>query len=121
MVAASLCKLNHRNLKHDDVLDELRGLQQGLLATSFFDVDPEQEIWEVPVDVRNTVRMMSREIKRLRAHQDTWRNFKANERNIDWREIQQRWPDRSLAKTDLARAQVVAAACKRRLASYLKE
>jgi hypothetical protein len=143
VMAIALYKLNRRNLTHDDVLDALRALRQSLEATHYFDIDPEQEIWEfgfeslknvntasmsaliavqssrrVPVDVRAAVESMAAEVKRLRGYQDGWRSFRVNKTG-DWREIQQYWPQLPTATKDLRRAQLVAADRKKHVSAYL--
>ena len=142
LVTILIYRLKRKHLKRDQVIVAFRSLLQKLEHTHFFDVDPEQEIWEfgfdsikelaslcapaavaansnfVPKNVRASVLQLNAQVKGIRALHDSWRLFR-NGKGDDWRSIQRTWPDIERAKAVLQVAQPVAAQCKRELSSFL--
>jgi hypothetical protein len=144
VMASVLYRLNRGNATHDVALTVLKDLLHRLESTRLFDIDPEQEIWEfgfdtlkelanlcptattaaghkrIPRRVQAEISDLCAHVKRLRSFQDSWRQYRSEQKETDWRTLQRGWPDFGAATAALREAQPVAETCRKTLSDAVR-
>jgi hypothetical protein len=146
VLASLLYRFNRGNATLDLSLTGLKDMLHQLESTRLFEVDPEQEIWEfgfstlkelanacptattaarhkrVPhrVQLQSDISDLCSHVKTLRSFQDSWRQYRSERETVDWRTLQEGWPDLVAATKALREAQPVAERCRRTLSGIAR-